>query len=305
MKKIKNKIKTIMNGLPYVRALYKEQQEFNKNSCHPPGHYYSPIVQMDDIKEREDFIWKNEDVDGIAGIDLNSKKQLELVHQYNQYYKELPFDALKKEGIRYFYENQHYSYTDAIFLYSTVRHFKPKQIIEVGSGFTSAIMLDTNELFFSNKIKLTFIEPYTNRLKSLLKESDASNVTIIESGVQNVPKEKFLELNAGDILFIDSTHIVKTGSDVNYLILEIFPILKSGVLIHIHDIFYPFEYPKKWVFMGRNWNENYFVRAFLMYNQQFEILLFSHYLHLHHKEIYKDMPLCYKNTGGDLWLRKK
>src|SRR5205814_62343 len=117
--------------------------------------------------------------------------------------------------------------------------------------------------------------------------------------------ETFEKLNSGDILFVDSTHVVKTGNDVNYILFEIIPRLKSGVLIHFHDIFYPFEYPKDWVFMGRNWNEDYFLKAFLMYNNEFEIILFSDYLHKHHKEIFKEMPLCYKNSGGNLWIRKK
>ncbi|MFP4845834.1 class I SAM-dependent methyltransferase [Winogradskyella sp. PE311] len=304
MKKIKNKVKSLVNKLPYVRVLYNENKNLKKNSCYFPGHFYSPIVSIEDIKQREAVIWENKTVDGIVGIDLNTDKQLSLVESYKAFYDELPFEASKKEGVRYYFENPHYSYTDAIFLYSTIRHFKPKQIIEVGSGFTSALMLDTNELFFSNSIKLTFIEPYTKRLKSLLREGDASAVTIIEKKVQDVPKEKFLELNAGDVLFIDSTHVVKTGSDVSYLFLEILPILKSGVLIHIHDVFYPFEYPKEWVYMGRNWNEDYFLKAFLLHNKDFEILLFSHYLDLHHNAIFKDMPLCYKNTGGNIWLRK-
>jgi hypothetical protein len=122
---------------------------------------------------------------------------------------------------------------------------------------------------------------------------------------QEVNIETFEKLNPGDFLFVDSTHVVKTGSDVNYIIFEILPKLKSGVIIHFHDIFYPFEYPKDWVFMGRNWNEDYFLKAFLMYNKDFEIMLFSHYLHNQHKEVFNKMPLCDKNHGGNLWLMKK
>ncbi len=92
---------------------------------------------------------------------------------------------------------------------------------------------------------------------------------------------------------------------MNYILFEILPRLKSGVLIHFHDIFYPFEYPRDWVFMGRNWNENYFLKAFLMYNNQFEIKLFSHYLHQHHSTVFKEMPLVYRNGGGNLWIEKE
>jgi predicted O-methyltransferase YrrM len=186
-----------------------------------------------------------------------------------------------------------------------IRHFKPKQIIEIGSGFSSALTLDTNSSFFNNEIKLTFIEPYPERLYSLISDSDKKSTTIIESDVQLISLEVFEKLNSGDILFVDSTHVAKTGSDVNYILFEILPRLKSGVLIHFHDIFFPFEYPKEWVFKGMNWNEDYFLKAFLMYNNNFEIKFFSNYLHLHHKQAFDSMPLCYKNSGGSLWIEKK
>ncbi len=293
-----------MNHLPYIRVLYNENLTYKKNACFRPGHFYSPIVSVEDIKRREDSIWAAKDKESIEGIDLNAEQQIALVQNFKSYYKDLPFEDKKKDDVRYNYENPHYSYTDAIFLFSMLRHHKPKRIIEVGSGYSSAVMLDTNELFLDNRMKLTFIEPYPKRLKSLLKEKDKTQVTIVEERVQHVPKDKFLELEAGDVLFIDSSHIVKTGSDVNYLLLEILPIIKKGVFVHIHDIFYPFEYPKEWVYSGRNWNEDYLVRAFLMYNNAFEVVLFSHYLHLYHSAIFKEMPLCYKNPGGNLWLRK-
>lgn len=115
----------------------------------------------------------------------------------------------------------------------------------------------------------------------------------------------FEKLNKGDILFVDSTYVSKTGSDVNYILFEILPVLKKGVIIHFHDVFYPFEYPKEWVFQGRNRNESYILKAFLMYNESFEIKLFSEYLHRHHKEVFEDMPLCYLTAGGNLWVEKK
>ncbi|MEO5775833.1 MAG: class I SAM-dependent methyltransferase [Flavobacterium sp.] len=302
---VKDKLKSIINKLPYIKSIYQENQQFKKNSCFPAGHYYSTIVSVDEIKKREASIWKNEDVDGILGINLKTENQLDLIKSFYQYYNDIPFTDKKNENGRYYYENEYYSYTDAIVLYSMIRHYKPKQIIEIGSGFSSSVMLDTNEFFFDNQINLTFIEPYTQRLNSILKENDKASTTIIESDVQLISVEVFEKLNAGDILFIDSTHVAKTGSDVNYIIFEILPRLKSGVLIHFHDIFYPFEYLREWVFKGKNWNEDYFLKAFLMYNNEFEIKLFSHYLHKHHSAIFESMPLCYKNGGGNFWLEKK
>ncbi|MGV8877552.1 MAG: class I SAM-dependent methyltransferase [Sphingobacteriaceae bacterium] len=305
MMTLKSALKNIVKRLPYIKELYQENQQFKKNSLYPAGHYYSTIIAVEDIKKRAATIWENEKVDGIIGIDLNTESQLNLVNSFNQYYSELPFSSEKNGSCRYYFDNGFYSYTDAIFLYAIIRAYQPKQIMEVGSGFSSAVMLDTNEFFFDNQINLTFIEPYPDRLNSLLKEKDKASSTVIQSDVQLVPIAVFEKLRAGDILFIDSTHVVKTGSDVNYLIFEILPRLKSGVLIHFHDIFYPFEYPKEWVYNGRNWNEDYFLRSFLMYNNEFEIKLFADYLHKHHQAVFESMPLCYKNTGGNLWLTKK
>jgi hypothetical protein len=217
----------------------------------------------------------------------------------------MPFNANKQDHLRYQFENGSYSYTDAIVLYSMIRNLKPKRIIEVGSGHSSAVMLDTNELFFNNQINLTFIDPYPERLLSLLKEEDKINNTLIKSDVQLLDLKLFKELQEGDILFIDSTHVSKTGSDVNYILFEILPNLNEGVYIHFHDIFYPFEYPKEWVFNGRNWNENYILKAFLMHNADYKMILFSEYLHKFSKETFSKLPLCYNNHGGNLWLKKE
>ena len=302
---LKSAVKDILNKLPYVSGLYQENHQFKTNSCFPAGHYYSPIVSVADLEKREASIWGSAAVDGITGIDLKTEQQLELVRNFYKYYEEIPFGDQKKDGLRYYFVNDFYLYTDAIILYAIMRHYKPKHIVEVGSGFSSAVMLDTNELFFDNQIKLTFVEPYTERLNSLLNESDKSATTIIQQGVQSVSLEVFEQLEAGDILFIDSTHVAKTGSDVNYIIFEVLPRLKVGVLVHFHDIFYPFEYPRKWVLEGRNWNEAYFLKSFLMYNEGFEIKVFSDYLHRHHGEVFNGIPLCFKNSGGNIWLEKK
>ncbi len=293
-----------INKLPYVRELY-QGLNFKKNSCYPAGHYHSPIISVDDISKREDEIWDDTKKDGIVGIELETEKQLTLINSFKKYYNEIPFTAIKENNKRYQFENRFYSYGDGIILYSMMRHFQPKQIVEIGSGFSSSMMLDTNELFFDNQIKLTFIEPYPERLYELINEKDKKCATIIQSDVQLVSMDHFENLKKGDILFVDSSHIVKTGSDVNYILFEILPRLQSGVLIHFHDVFYPFEYPKDWVLGGRNWNEDYFLKAFLMYNDKFQIKLFSEYLHTHHKEAFSDMPLCYKNRGGNIWIEKK
>jgi len=284
--------------------MYRKLENLTRNSRFTPGHFYSPIINVDDIKSRQNEIWGAVAVSSIVGIELNDNQQKNLMRELQVFYKDLPFQATKQEHLRYYYENEYYSYADSIILFLMLRYYRPKRIIEVGSGFSSAMMLDTNELFFNSDIDLTFIEPYPDRLKSLLNERDKSYCHILENNIQDVSLETFKKLEKGDILFIDSSHIVKTGSDVNFILFTILPILKSGVIIHFHDIFYPFEYPKEWVLNGWNWNESYVLRSFLMYNDKFSVLLFTNYLQIHHEEIFKSFPLLLKSAGQNLWLIK-
>jgi hypothetical protein len=171
-------------------------------------------------------------------------------------------------------------------------HIKPKRIIEIGSGYSSAVMVDLNDKHFDGNIELTFVEPFPEeRLNKLLTKNIRFN--ILKDFVQHIPLEFFQALNENDILFIDSSHISKTGSDVNYLLFEIIPNLNPGVIIHFHDIFYPFEYPKEWVDVDRAWNESYLIRAFLQFNYNYDIYYFSSFLELRHPNLFDlRMPLC-------------
>jgi hypothetical protein len=111
---------------------------------------------------------------------------------------------------------------------------------------------------------------------------------------------------SNDVLFIDSSHVTKIGSDVNYLFFEILPRLRPGVLVHIHDVMWPFNYPLEWIIEGRSWNKAYIVRAFLQYNEAFDILLFNSYLgHTYRKMLTEQMPKFLENTGGSIWLGKR
>ena len=273
-------------------------------ALYPLGHFYSPLVDPAEIRKREKQIFT---VPGpeLPGIELRAEHQRQLFRELSGYYHELPFPVDRENSCRYWYDNSRYSYTDAIILYSFLRHLKPRRVVEVGSGFSSCVMLDTNERFFNDKMQLTFIEPFPRRLLSLVRKEEVSQLNIHASELQDVDLELFKELGAGDILFVDSTHVGKTGSDVNRFFFEIFPALQPGVLIHIHDIFYPFEYPAEWVYEGRGWNECYMLRAFLAYNDSFQIEFFSHYFYLFHRDLMEElMPLCLKNPGGNIWLRK-
>lgn len=276
----------------------------DKNSTtFPPGHFYSTVPSIDEIRYDEERIFKKPLQ--IPGINLNEKEQCGLIKQFNSYYEQLILSPSKIANLRYYYENPNYSYGDAIFLYCMIRHLRPNRIIETGSGFSSCVTLDTNEYYFDNTISCTFIEPYPELLKSLLKKGDLDRIEIIQARLQDVKLERFSTLSENDILFIDSTHISKVGSDVNHILFEILPILKSGVYIHFHDVFYPFEYPKEMIYQGIFWNENYLLKAFLQYNSSFKIVLFADFIKLFYSDILEQyVPLCLKNTGGNIWLKK-
>lgn len=308
---MRSKIKHILVKMPFIKILYddinrlkSQLHTYQSNMMFPPGHYYSPINDKQYIKKIELKIWKETFTDTIPGVDMNIEFQIQLMKDLSRYYKEIPFKSKNIEQLRYYFENEYYSYTDGIILYSMMRYFKPKNILEIGSGFSSALMMDTNDLCFDGSIQLEFIEPYPKRLYSLFKPKDREKTIVTKDLVQNVAVLEFKKLQAGDILFIDSSHVSKTGSDLNYILFEILPNLNQGVLIHFHDIFFPFEYPKKWVYQGRNWNENYILRAYLMDSDKYKIIHFSDFLHQKHPNAFKEMPLGYKNTGGSLWLEK-
>jgi len=291
--------------IPAVRDAFDELQMYRHTfRFAPPGHFYSPLPSRDELARDARRLF-GPPSPTIPGIELNEAKQLALLEQIARYYSELPFPVVKCPAFRYFYDNLAYSYSDAIFLYGMIRHAKPKRIVEVGSGHSSCVMLDTIDLHLGSDVTCTFIEPYPAKLLSLLRPEDLGRVTILEKRVQDVGLEPFLALDRNDILFIDSSHVVKIGSDVNYLLGEILPRLRPGVYVHVHDIFYPFEYPEGWFAEGRVWGEAYALRAFLTFNEAFEIVLFNTYLERFHREIFeRDMPLCLLNEGGSIWLRR-
>jgi predicted O-methyltransferase YrrM len=270
----------------------------------PPGHYHSPFPCLSEIKRNEQRIF-GEVGNALPGINLNEEGQLELLEKFAEYYSELPFGPNRTHDLRYFYENRFYSYSDGIVLYCMIRYLRPKRILEVGSGYSSCVILDSNEHFFRGTIECSFVEPYPERLLELVKKADMGKIRVVSKQAQDVDLDEFKRLTGGDILFIDSTHVSKVGSDVNYLIHEVLPNLQDGVHVHFHDILYPFEYPKQWVYGGRAWNEAYVLRAFLQYNNRFEIVLFNTFMTRFHEDWFKkNMPLCLKNPGGSIWIRK-
>lgn len=270
-----------------------------------PGHFLSPYPSLEAVKKRELELWGPPPPAAPPAIDLRMSEQLALLEEFARYYEEMPFAAERTPDLRYHFVNGVFPWGDGIVTYSIMRHFRPKRIIEVGAGYSSAVMLDVNERFFDNQIELTFIEPDPARLHSIAHPGDLERSTLMTTEVQDTPLSTFEALGENDILFVDSSHVAKACSDVNFLFFEVFPRLAPGVLIHIHDIFYPFEYPPNWITERRwAWNETYLLHAFLLFNKRFEIVFFNNFMiRFNRKRIVRTIPDMRINPGGSIWLR--
>jgi predicted O-methyltransferase YrrM len=268
-----------------------------------PGHFYSPLPDMADVAKRSSTLFAPAP-GALPGIDLRGEKQAALLKRFETYYSHLPFERTHNPQSRFVRPNGAFPFQDAFALHAMIRHLGPARMIEVGCGFSSCVILDTCEALKLDT-RLTFIEPYPETLLAHVRPEDLRRFELRREIIQNSPRDLFAGLQAGDILFIDTSHVSKIGSDVNFIFFGILPLLKPGVVVHFHDIFYPFEYPREWLFKGMFWNEAYLLRAFLMFNPGFEILLFNSYLnHFMPDHIRSRFPLSWEDPGASLWLQR-
>ncbi|MHB1974746.1 MAG: class I SAM-dependent methyltransferase [Acidimicrobiales bacterium] len=268
----------------------------------PPGHFYSPVPDLADVERDAERIFG--EVTQLPGVELREEAQVATFAALAALAREAPLPAQAGDGHRYSTDNLYYGPGDAMMLQSMLRSLRPSRYLEVGSGWTTALALDTSERFLEGAMAVTAIEPYPELLEGVLRRGDP--VEILARPVQDVPLDTFAALRAGDVLFVDSSHVVKTGSDVHHLFTKVLPVLCSGVVVHVHDVFWPFEYLRHWIAEGRAWNEAYLLHAFLMYNGTFEIVLWNHWLAMVHPEIVaSELPAMVENPGGALWMRRR
>jgi predicted O-methyltransferase YrrM len=270
-----------------------------------PVHYYSPIPE---VRKLPSSIWKR--TSELVGIDMNEDFQLKLLEEfkrlYGREYNSLPLYAHERTKLGYYVYNPSFGPVDGEIYYCMIRHFKPKRIVEVGAGFSTLLAAEAVEV---NRRKgydceLIAVDPYpTDFLRRIPR------LRLVEKPVQELHFSWFNSLRENDILFIDSTHVVKIGGDVVYLYLEVLPRLNSGVLVHSHDIFLPLEYPRDWVLEEhRFWSEQYLLQAFLAFNDQFEILWAGSYMNLKYPEKLQEAFRSYKRgetLPGSFWIRRK
>jgi hypothetical protein len=271
-----------------------------------PNHFYEPVPDTRHIPE--DF-WKSPS--GLVGIDIKEDAQLTLLQDFCGMYKpefEQFQNSTSISSNGFSLANKSFGSVDAEILYCMIRHFKPNTVIEIGSGNSTrvssmAILKNGHESAAPGK--LIAIEPYP----SAAIESGFPGLTrLIKAPVQSVPLAEFESLGENDILFIDSSHVLKEGSDVQFEFLEIVPRLKKGTIVHFHDIFLPFPYPRSWVVDElRFWNEQYILQALLAFNNSFEVLWAGNYMSYRHPEALRQAFPSYrpgKTAPGSFWIRK-
>lgn len=269
------------------------------------GHFYSPIVDTAEAGRDQASIWP--DSPQAIDIDFNEAEQRRWLteilpkHLPDYDYSDKP---ISHADLYSFYTcNTQFSWLDARMLFTVMREIRPKRMIEIGSGFSSLLAADVNCRFLEGSMTFTCIEPYP---RDFLRAGVPGISSLIERRVQDVPLEVFDALEDGDILFIDSSHVSKTGSDVNHIYFKILPRLSAGVLIHVHDIFLPCDYPKSWVLEhGFSWNEQYLVQALLMNSDGLEVLFGCAYAQYCLPDLLREALGGELYGGGSLWLRKK
>ena len=306
--RVKSSIKLLLkvSRLPGYRRL---QQYFGSRPCNPflkfaaAGHFYSPIPELLEVERDRERIYPEPTPRTLPGIETCELAQRHLLDEFAEYLADCPFVG-EQPARRYSPNNTFFSIASAVLLHGVLRHFRPQRIVEVGSGYSSAVMLDTNEFCQLGIEEFTFIDPYPERLQSLLTENDRKYCRVINQGVQSVPNSVFESLQENDLLFIDSSHVAKTGSDVVHLMTKIIPMLRPGVVVHVHDIYWPFEYPLAWLRQGIAWNEAYLLHAFLLLNSEFKIVLFNDFCFKHLPEQLKKCLPAFDDAGSSLYFRR-
>jgi len=249
-----------------------------------PIHYYEPLpdfrsITKEQITQRRTY----------PGIDFRWEQQLALVNELAEYRDEL-------RELEFDFTNGYFGGFDAAVYYALIRHLQPNRVIEIGGGYSTQIA--AKALAANGKGKLVCIEPYPERL-------NGSDVELIQKRVEEMSVDFFSSLEANDILFIDSSHTVKFRSDVCFEFLEILPHLALDVWVHVHDIFFPHDYPAEWLINRRlALNEQYLLEAFLSFNKTFAPQLANHWLCLEHNEAAARVWPNVDTRASSFWMKR-
>ena len=300
-----SQLKSFIRRVVWSRSHFNVWQRLGVNFT--KKHFSSPIPDLREIEERPE-IWNQS---SLAGIDFNAAGQLHLLDSvFPEFKSELNFATEKPKGRREFYRgNSAFSPVDAGVLHCMIRHFKPRKIIEVGAGNSTLVAARASLLNQADGVdtQLTSIEPYPRQY--LLDGLEGLSKLIVKK-VEDVDNGVFDQLEDGDILFIDSSHVLRIGNDVYLLFLDVLPRLKKGVVVHIHDIFLPYNYPQHWVLDKLGFlNEQYVLQAFLSCNEAFEVLYANYYMSMEFPEKTRFVfggpdESIGENHSSSFWMRR-
>jgi predicted O-methyltransferase YrrM len=268
--------------------------------------FYSPIPP---IHELPDDIWSRRSE--LPGIDVRGDAQVALLQELRAAYGD-EWDAFPEhtdDPARFQLRNMTFESVDAEIAYGLIRRTGPKRIVEIGSGWSTLLALEAlaRNATEGRPGAVTACEPYPSGALELAAAS--GRIELIVEPVQGVPLEVFLALGDGDVLFVDSSHVCRIGSDVQYEFLDVLPRLAPGVLVHVHDVFLPYEYPQSWVEAEKRfWNEQYVLQAFLAFNDAYEVVWMSGWMSAFHgaeldAAIRSFDPAV--NRPGSVWLRRR
>ena len=268
-------------------------------------HFYSPIP---DVRSLDDRTF--DEPSSMAGVEIEEAGMLalldELASRYRAEWEEWPGDERDPHG--YYADNPWFAAVDAAIAWGLVRLGRPRRVVEVGSGMSTRLLaaaLRRNSAEGDGEPELVTIDPHAG---ALVREGIKGLTRLITTPVQDVDLELFTTLGDRDVVFIDSSHVVRAGSDVKHEILEVLPRLRSGVLVHFHDILLPYEYPRSWlVDHWRFWNEQYVLQAFLAHNRDFAVVWAGHLLHRRHPDRLEAAISRYgreHSLPGSFWIRR-
>ena len=249
-----------------------------------PSHYYSPVPNIIDLEKTVDEWAKRSELPGVS-VDLEDQAR-NLRRICGPYETEYAGNEVYREAVSNG-SGPGYGYIEAQCLHGVLRHFKPSKVVEVGSGVSTYCMLEAlnrNQKETGSPCQLVSIEPHpSQRLQAL------SQINLLKRNVQSVAFEVFTSLGKGDFLFIDSSHTVKPGGDVNFLILEVLPRLRAGVIVHFHDIYLPYDYPRDTLRTFLHGMETSLLHAFLMFNSRAKIIFCLSQLHYDRSEVLREV----------------
>lgn len=289
----------------YIRARALTDMPLTRSSLYKIGvfpladHYYEPLFNTNNLKP---FTERT-----LPGIDFRLEAQLELLRRFHYQDELKQFPVLSAPECTYYYNNSSYPMGDSELLYAMIRHFRPARIIEIGCGFSTLMMQNAvrRNRTEGHDCVHTCIEPYEFPWLEKL------GIDILRKKVEAVDLSFFKTLQANDLLFIDSSHMIRPQGDVLFEYLQVLPELNKGVLVHVHDIYTPFDYPETWIRdLNRFWNEQYLLEAFLSFNNAYQTLLTTHLLSVKHRDvldqvcpIFADLPPTRKYLGA-YWMQR-